>query len=423
LVMVEQPPWMAISENDLVNTHFDSPRRWIVVADSPFLPARGGGEREHLGFVEAATKAGLLAALVVPADSDPAAAGRQDDLPALERLLAPAPLITTPRRRAWRAAISRKPYVVASRPIPKDLAQKVQQLAPDADAVIAFSYKVSELGRLLAQQLRLPALLRQHNLEGTYHRALAASASPPRSWLISWEAGRIERDERRLEGASWLSAIADISAADARIRAQRSSVPVIHVPSFALGVGSRENEPAWQRPRSPVVVFVGALDVATNYDAVAWLAETVWPLVKARVPAARLQVVGRGPTLAVRTLVDKTADADLHADVPDPKSYLRQASVAVNPAVSGSGVNIKLVEYLSVGVPVVSTSRGMAGIDLRVGEDLLVADAPADFADHIVRLLTSDETANRVAAAGHQTAMRILDVRTSLAVMASALNE
>jgi polysaccharide biosynthesis protein PslH len=80
------------------------------------------------------------------------------------------------------------------------------------------------------------------------------------------------------------------------------------------------------------------------------------------------------------------------------------------------------VEYLSVGVPVVSTSRGMGGIDLLVGEDLLVADAPADFADHIMRLLTSDETAHRVAA-GHQRAMRILDVRTSLATMASALNE
>lgn len=90
------------------------------------------------------------------------------------------------------------------------------------------------------------------------------------------------------------------------------------------------------------------------------IAETVWPLVKARVLSARLQVVGRGPTPAERTLVDKTGDAELHADIADPKSYLRQASVAVNPAVSGSGVNIKLVEYLSVGVPVVSTSRGMA---------------------------------------------------------------
>ena len=397
------------------------PQRWIVVADSPFMPARGGGEREHLGFVEAAADVGLLAALVIPADHDPAATGRQDDIPAIERLIAPTPVITTPRRRGLRAALARKPYVVASRPTPKGLASQVQQLAPDADAVVAFSYKVSELGRILAQELRLPALLRQHNLEGSYHKALAASANAPRSWVINWEAGRIDRDERRLERASWLSAIADISAADASIRSQRSTVPVIHVPSFALGVANRDNEPPWKRPPSPVVVFVGALDVSTNYDAIVWLAEDVWPSVTTRVPAGRLQVVGRGPTPAVRALVQKMTNAELHADVSDPKHYLRRASVAVNPAVSGSGVNIKLVEYLSVGVPVVSTTRGMAGIDLRAGEDLLVADAPADFADHIVRLLTSDETAHHVAAAGRETAMRILDVRTSLTLMASAL--
>jgi glycosyltransferase involved in cell wall biosynthesis len=396
-------------------------QRWIVVADSPFLPARGGGEREHLGFVEAAADAGLLAALVIPADRDPAATGRQDDIPAIQRLVAPAPVITTPRCRGLWTALARKPYVVASRPTPKGLASQVRQLAPDADAVVAFSYKVSELGRVLAQELRLPALLRQHNLEGNYHKALAASGSPPRSWVISWEAWRIDRDERRLERASWLNAIADISAADASIRSQRSKVPVIHVPSFALGMANRDNEPRWQRPQSPVVVFVGALDVPTNYDAIAWLIDEVWHSVKTRVPAARLQVVGRGPTPAVRALVEKTTDAELHPDVLDPLQYLRRASVAVNPAVSGSGVNIKLVEYLSVGVPVVSTSRGMAGIDLRAGEDLLVADAPTDFADQIGRLLTSDETAHQVAAAGHETAMRILDVRTSLALMASAL--
>jgi len=400
-----------------------SPQRWIVVADSPFIPARGGGEREHLGFVQAASEAGLLAAMVIPADHDPAATGRQDDISAIEQLVAPTPVITTPRRRGLRAASARRPYVVASRPTPKDLASKIEQLAPDGDAVIAFSYKVSELGRILAEQLRLPALLRQHNLEGNYHKALAASAKPPRSWAISWEACRIDRDERRLEHASWLNAIADISAADARIRSQRATVPVVHVPSFAFGRGNDDNESSWQRPSSPVVIFVGALDVPTNYDAIAWLADKVWPLIKARVPTARLQVVGRRPTPAVRGLVDRTRDAELHADVSDPKTYLRRASVAVNPAVSGSGVNIKLVEYLAVGVPVVSTTRGMAGLDLRVSEDLLVGDAPADFAEHILRLLTSEETASRVAAAGHQSATRILDVRTSLAMMTSALSQ
>jgi polysaccharide biosynthesis protein PslH len=398
-----------------------SPRRWIVVADSPFLPARGGGEREHLGFVEAATEAGLVAALVIPADADPAAAGRQDDIPALERLVAPAPLITTPRRRGPWTAFARKPYVVASRPTPKGLASKVQQLAPDADAVIAFSYKVSELGRVLAEELRLPALLRQHNLEGNYHKALAVSAHPPRSWGIRWEAWRIDRDERRLERSDWLNAIADISAADASVRSERSQIPVVHVPSFALGRTSVAADLSWERPRTSVVVFVGALDVSTNYDALAWFVAGVWPSVKANVPGAILQVVGRRPTVRVRDLVEQTDGMELHADVPDPADYLRRASAAVNPAVSGSGVNIKLVDYLAVGAPVVSTARGIAGLALRAGEDLLVADEPAAFADRVVQLLTSEDTAYRVGSAGHNTAMRTLDVRSSLAIMASAL--
>ena len=397
------------------------PQRWIVVADSPFIPTRGGGEREHLGFIEAVTSTGQLAVLVLPADPDPAVTGREDDLHAIERLVAPAPLITTPRRRGLPAALARKPYVVASRPVPKGLASRVRQLAPDADAVVAFSYKVSELGRLLAQELRLPALLRQHNLEGAYHKALAESAPLPRRWLIGWEAWRIERDERRLESSDWLSAIADISASDAQTRSERSRVPVVHVPSFALGVRSRSGQSLWRRPSSPVVVFVGALDVSTNFDALTWFTTRAWPEIKANLPDAVLQVVGRAPSAAVRDLVDRTDGAELHPDVPDPSAYLRTASVAVNPAVSGSGVNIKLVEYLAVGIPVVSTSRGMAGLALRPGEDLLVGDAPADFAQQVLRLLTSDVTAYQVAAAGHGTAMRTLDVNSSLGLIASAL--
>ena len=64
-------------------------RRLVVVAESPFIPTQGGGEREHLGFVEAAVAEGLVAALVVPVDEDPAAVGREDDLEAIRRLVRP----------------------------------------------------------------------------------------------------------------------------------------------------------------------------------------------------------------------------------------------------------------------------------------------------------------------------------------------
>jgi len=392
-----------------------APHHWIIVADSPFLPARGGGELEHLGFVRTAVDAGVVAALVVPTDADPQSVSRQDDLPALRALVAPAPLITVPRRRSWRAAADpRHPYVVASRPAPPGLVDELREKAPQADAVVIYSYKAHEIGRIIAQTLGLPAVLRQHNLEGRYHQALAAAAAPPRSWAMRLEAGWIERDERRLERAPWLTGIADISMSDAAVRSKRASVPVEYVPTFALGPDAAGAATTWRPGGARSVVFLGALDVATNHDALTWFAGQVWPLVLREVPEARWQIVGRKPTPLVHQLVGRTEQAELHADVESPADYLSSAAVAINPAVSGSGVNIKLVEYLANGVPVLSTTRGMQGLGLVPDEDLAVEDDPAAFARRLVLLLTDSEEAARLAATGHAKALQILDTRTSL---------
>lgn len=392
-----------------------TPHRWIVVAESPFIPSHGGTEREHLGFLEAATAAGLVSALVVPVDPDPASVDRQDDLPAIAELVRPAPLITVPRQRTpWRALSWRVPYVVASRPVPADLVDRVRQAAPDADGVVVFAYKSHGLGRALAEGLGLPGIVRFHNLEGVYCRALADAAAPPRSWVVRVEAARIAADERRLERSSWVRGIADISASDAATRAARSRAPVEHVPSFALGV--RRSVAPLDRQRSEVstLVFLGALDVATNHDSISWFAREVWPRVRAERPDTRWLVVGRRPTPEVRDLVGRTAGAELHADVPDPSDFLGRAHVAVNPAVSGSGVNIKLVEYLAAGVPVVSTRRGMTGLGLTDGRDLLVADEPEAFAGAVLSLLAEPADAERLGAAGRTSALSILDVDRSL---------
>jgi len=228
------------------------------------------------------------------------------------------------------------------------------------------------------------------------------------------EALRVELDERLLERSRWLAGIADISAADAAVRARRAEVPVAYVPSFALGTRKAAPGPSRTPSGRPTVVFLGALDVATNHDAVTWFAEHSWPLVRAAVPDCRWHVVGRRPTSQVRALVNRTAGAELHADVAEPAAFLAAADVSINPAVSGSGVNIKLVEYLAAGAAVVSTTRGSAGLGLTPGQDLLVADTPAEFAAAVGDLLTGRRDGAKLGAAGRASARRILDTRASL---------
>lgn len=389
-------------------------QRWLVVADCPFLPARGGGEREHEGMLDAARRAGVLGAVVLPTD-EPVDVGHYEDVLGV-------PVVLTRRRTSPLMLVHpTKPYVVASRPAARGLARRVNQAAPRLTGIVITTYKSSGIGRVLARELQLPAVLRQQNRESLYHRSLADQLSGPRSLVYRWEAWRIARDERRLNAETWLAGTADISMADAEWRRRQGGRNVVHIPPFAVDASGVElaARPAISAP--PRVLFVGALDVATNHAAVRWLLEQVWPLVAERTPEATLVIVGRRPTPDVVRDVGRASGVELHADVPDLRPFLEDATVAVNPAVTGSGVNIKIVEYMAAGLPVVSTSFSTRGLALRPEVDLRVSDEPDAFADALVSLLNDHEAAAELGLAGRRRVLDLLDARTNLARVAGLL--
>lgn len=336
-------------------------------------------------------------------------------------LLGDVPVVVTRRReRKLLLASPRQPYVVASRPAQKLLLSRIPQLAPDATGVVVFSYKSWRIGEAVARTLGVPAVLRQHNLEGAYHRSLAQGTPGARGLVLRIEAQRIERDERRLEKSPWLTAMADISATDAEERRQRGA-RAIHIPPFAYDAAlldlprSRE-----QRPR---VLFVGTLDVATNVTALHWFLDGVWPSIRAQVPEAVLDVVGRGPTDELVSRLRAEPGVTLHADVPDIHPFLAGAAVAVNPAVSGSGVNIKLVDYLQAGIPVVSTTKGAESLAL-VGDNLLIRrDEPHSFAEAVTGLLNDTTRAEEMASTARGRIAELLSPTTNIQRLEDALTQ
>lgn len=394
--------------------------RWIVVADSGFLPPRGGGEREHAGFVRVASEAGYVAALIVPT-REPL------DLAAYEAIVGKTtPVIGTERKMSpLRLAHPRYPYVVASRPYPSDLADRISKAAGDATGIVTFSYKSRRIGENLAVALDLPMVVRQHNREGDYHRSLAAGMRGPRRLVMSWEAWRIGRDERRFDRSPNVTAIADISADDAAVRRAAGSRPVVHVPPFAFDVDVDPQQSSERTTSSELdqrVVFLGALDVVTNQSALTWFTGDVWPVVRRAYPTAVLDVVGSRPPDGLRHRLSQVPGAELHADVPSIAPYLTRANVAVNPAVTGSGVNIKLVDYLQAGVPVVSTTLATRGLDLRPGVDLEVHDDPTAFADAVVELLRHPQRGVEMSASGRDRITELLDPHRNLNRLARAFS-
>jgi glycosyltransferase involved in cell wall biosynthesis len=73
--------------------------------------------------------------------------------------------------------------------------------------------------------------------------------------------------------------------------------------------------------------------------------------------------------------------------VDDIRPYLGKAAVCVVPLRSGSGTRIKIFEAMAMGKAVVSTTMGAEGLPVTHGENIVLADEPADFARQVVQLL------------------------------------
>jgi glycosyltransferase involved in cell wall biosynthesis len=91
--------------------------------------------------------------------------------------------------------------------------------------------------------------------------------------------------------------------------------------------------------------------------------------------------------------------------IADVRSAIAASAISVVPIRFGGGTRMKILESLALGTPVVTTSKGVEGLELRSGEHLLIADSPSEFVRAIVQLLRDPEYARALAQRGY-TAVR-----------------
>ena len=139
--------------------------------------------------------------------------------------------------------------------------------------------------------------------------------------------------------------------------------------------------------QAPHVLFVGAMNVEFNVDAVCYFVERIWPVVRRAVPEALFTIAGRRPVERVQRLTQQPGvrvDGD-----PDLDALLRTSRVAVSPARIGTGIKVKVAQAMATGLPVVGTPAGLSGYGH--ADCLLRASEPQAFAQQVVRLLQDDD--------------------------------
>lgn len=213
----------------------------------------------------------------------------------------------------------------------------------------------------------------------------------PMGLLARFEAARLSPYERRLCGRV---AAAAISAARDRDALGRD-LPALHVVANGIDPDEFAFSAAVRAPG--VLVFGGNLGYFPNVDAAIWFAREVLPLLQARHPHIELHLVGARPAAALRRLAQVQTGVRLIGPVQEMRSHLSRAAVALAPMRAGSGQQIKILEAMGCGTPVVATSLAAGGLCAVSGRHLLVADDAQTFANAVLRLLSDSALADGLA--------------------------
>ncbi|WP_332309384.1 glycosyltransferase [Pseudomarimonas arenosa] len=147
------------------------------------------------------------------------------------------------------------------------------------------------------------------------------------------------------------------------------------------------------------LMFVGGFQHPPNIDAVTWFSREIFPRVRERLPEVEFHIIGSKAPADLKAVGDLPG-IRFHGFVQDIEPYLDGCRLAVAPLRYGAGVKGKVNMSMSYGQPVVGTSMAMEGMHLRVGEDVLIGDDPAQMAEAIVQAYQDETLWNQLSANG-----------------------
>ena len=172
--------------------------------------------------------------------------------------------------------------------------------------------------------------------------------------------------------------------------------------------------PAWSQRDG--LLFVGGFRHPPNVDAVLWFAREVFPRIRAVRPDVEFHCVGGDVPHEIERLAD-IPGVRIHGHVPDLQPLLDGARVSIAPLRYGAGVKGKVNQAMAHGLPVVATTAAVEGMHLREGEDVLVADDIAGFAEAVLRLMDNEALWSRLSANGRDNVARHFSLDAARAVV------
>ena len=253
------------------------------------------------------------------------------------------------------------------------------------------------LGELAREVHPTPVVLVEHNVESALllRRVQNESAWLRREFLDRQYRKLLRYESKLCREIGHVVAVSDVDA-----KQIHEFAPAARVTTVPNAVDTDFFQPREGAVRPGSLVFVGGLGWTPNHDAMCYFAEEIIGRVAAIVPTVHLTVIGQIPS---PHLVERFAGErriTFTGLLDDIRPTVTGAAAFIVPLRIGGGTRLKILDALSMGKAIVTTSVGCEGLDVKDGTDVLIADGAEAFAQAVVRVLTDPQLAARLASAG-----------------------
>lgn len=282
--------------------------------------------------------------------------------------------------------------------VDKDYHPALRREAENLLAGESFDLVVCDFVQMARNAIGLPAaakVLFEHNVEA---QIFQRHAQQDKGWLrrryMHYQWQKMRRFEA--EAGREFETVIAVSEQDRETYQRDYGWEHVRVIDTAVDLDYFRPDPAAEQAQR--VVFVGSMDWLPNQDGIQHFVTNIWPAIRQSCPHAEFRVVGRNPSPTIQSL-GAMPGVEIVGTVPDIRPYLAEAAVVVVPLLVGGGTRLKIFEAMAMQKAIVSTPLGAEGLQVTSGEDLLLAEANAEFADGVIELLQNADKRRQMATA------------------------
>ncbi len=173
---------------------------------------------------------------------------------------------------------------------------------------------------------------------------------------------------------------------------------------FPNGVNTDFFAPSGEVYEPDTLCFLGRMDYFPNQECILDFCQYTLPMIKEKRPDVKLLIIGADPSKRILEL-DRIPYVTVTGSVEDVRPYVQKCAVNIAPLNIARGTQNKILESLSMGVPVVTSKVAAGGVDAVPGEHFLIAEGHEAFAAAVISLLENPDKRDQLSKAGRSRMM------------------